>query len=91
MSKVLHKALSLVFGVLGGMVAHRIFERLWHVGGNESDPPAPDEQGRSWRSVALAAGLQGASYGVIRALIQKGSAETIKRNTGTWPGQKQQQ
>ncbi|MFA9272668.1 MAG: DUF4235 domain-containing protein [Baekduiaceae bacterium] len=91
MSKVLHKALSLVFGVLGGMVAHRVFERLWTAVGGQSEPPAPDEQGRSWRAVVLAAGLQGASYGVIRALVQKGSAEAVKRNTGTWPGQKQSQ
>jgi pectin methylesterase-like acyl-CoA thioesterase len=51
----------------------------------ESAPQATDAD-RSWREVLLAAALQGATFGLVKAAVDRGAAEGTRQVTGVWPG-----
>lgn len=54
--------------------------------GEEKAPTATDRTS-GWLEVALAAGLEGAVFGVVKALVERGGAASFERGTGTRPGQ----
>jgi hypothetical protein len=89
MIKVLYKPWSIVFGVVGGMLASKLFAKLWAVLGNEQDTE-PTERQTSWRTVIPAAALEGAIYAGVKAAAQRGSAQAFAASTGVWPGKDQQ-
>jgi hypothetical protein len=89
MIKVLYKPWSVVFGVLGGILASKLFTKLWAVLGNEQDTE-PTERQASWKTVIPAAALEGAIYAGVKAAAQRGSAQAFAASTGVWPGKDQQ-
>jgi hypothetical protein len=40
---------------------------------------------RSWREVLIAAGVQGAVFGLVKAAVDRGGAAGLRKITGTWP------
>ena len=83
--RTLYKPLGLLFGVLGGVVASAVFEQVWkHVSGEDEAPGATDAD-RSWTDVLLAAAIQGAVFGLVRAAVDRGGAKAYERLTGVWP------
>lgn len=85
--KLLYKPLGLLFSVLGGVLAAKLFARLWRLvpGTQESAPEAKDPN-RSWKEVATAAAMQGAVFGAVKALVDRAGARGFQRATGVWPG-----
>ena len=49
-------------------------------------PGLPTPTGR-WREVLLAAALQGAIFGLVKAAVDRGAAEGTRKVTGVWPGE----
>ncbi len=86
MSKVLYKLVSLLISVLGGVLAGAIFKRIWKLAAGEDEAPKATDEDRGWREVLLAAILQGAIFAVVKATVDRGAAEGIRRFTGVWPG-----
>ncbi len=84
MITLLYKPWSILFGVAGGILAGRLFARLWALlaGG---EPPAPTQRDASWRAVLPAAALEGAIYATVKAAAQRGSAQAFAHSTGVWP------
>jgi hypothetical protein len=89
MITLLYKPWSIVFGVVGGIVASRLFTKLWAVLGDERDTE-PTERQTSWKTVIPAAALEGAIYAGVKAAAQRGSAQAFAASTGVWPGKDQQ-
>ncbi|MFG2894835.1 DUF4235 domain-containing protein [Streptomyces sp. NPDC048248] len=85
MVKLLYKPLSLLFGVLGGVVAGAIFKQLWKLVAGEDDAPDATDEDRRWREVLAAAALQGAIFAAVKAAVGRGGAVGVRRVTGTWP------
>lgn len=85
MGKVLYKVLSLVFGILGGMVAAAVFKQVWRWLPGQDHAPAPTDEESTWREVLPAAALQGAISAGVRATVRRGGATGVRRLTGTWP------
>jgi len=81
-----YKALSLSTSVLGGIVAGAIFKRLWKVAAGQDEAPSATDARRGWPEILLAAALQGAIFAVVQAAIERGTAESTAKLTGTWPG-----
>ncbi|WP_143219133.1 DUF4235 domain-containing protein [Actinokineospora bangkokensis] len=80
--KLLYRPLSMLMSVLGGMLAGMLFKRVWRgVSGDEEAPEAtsPDH---STREVLLAALLQGAIFGLVKASVDRAGAKGYKKVTG---------
>jgi predicted metal-dependent enzyme (double-stranded beta helix superfamily) len=85
--KVLYKPLSLMASVLGGMLAGALFRAIWKFAAHEEDAPKATDARRGWGEILSAAALQGAVYGVVKAAIDRATAEGTHRLTGFWPGE----
>jgi Protein of unknown function (DUF4235) len=90
MTKVLYKPVGMLVSVLGGVLAGAIFKQVWKVALSEDDAPRATDADRSWREVLLAAALQGAIFGLVKAAVDRGAAEGTRKVTGVWPGEEGQ-
>ena len=86
MTKFLYKTVSIVVSVLGGMLAGAIFKQVWKLAADEDEAPKATDVRRGWREVLLAATIQGAIFGLVRAALDRGTAEGARKLTGVWPG-----
>jgi hypothetical protein len=86
MTKLLYKPLGMVISVLGGMAASAVFKSLGKRVAHEEEAPQATEKGRSWKEVLVAAALQGAMFGLVKAATDRGGAIGFRRATGSWPG-----
>ncbi len=91
MIKLLYKPLSMVVGVLSGMLAGAIFKRIWKAAAGEEEAPTATDARRGWREVLAAAALQGAIFALVRAAVDRATAEGTRKITGVWPGDDSQQ
>jgi len=86
MKKIMYKPLSLGASVAGGLVAGIVFKQVWKLVSNEDDAPSATSRDYGWGEVLAAAALQGAIFAVVKAAIDRGGAEGVRRLTGDWPG-----
>ncbi len=91
MSKLLYKLVTMVISVLSGMLAGAIFKRVWKVAAGEEEAPTATDVRRGWREVLTAAALQGAIFALVRAAVDRATAEGTRKVTGVWPGEDSQQ
>jgi hypothetical protein len=87
MIKVLYKPASIVISVLGGILAGAIFKRVWKIAAGEDEAPKATDARRGWREILTAAALQGAIFALVKAAVDRGAAEGMRKLTGVWPGQ----
>jgi hypothetical protein len=86
MTKVLYKPMGMLVSVLGGVLAGAIFKQAWKVAFKEDDAPKATDADRGWREILLAATLHGAIFGLVKAAVDRGTAEGTRKVTGVWPG-----
>jgi hypothetical protein len=60
---------------------------VWKVAAREDDAPKATDAQRGWREILPAAALQGAIFGLVKAVIDRGAAEGTRKVTGVWPGE----
>jgi hypothetical protein len=84
--KLLYKPFGIVASVLGGLLASALFKRFWRLVANEQEAPTAKDRDRGWGEVVAAATMQGAVFGGVKALIDRGGATAFFRATGVWPG-----
>jgi predicted metal-dependent enzyme (double-stranded beta helix superfamily) len=84
-NKIIYKPVGMLVGVLGGLAANFVFNKVWaKVAGGDEAPDATDKKA-TWGQVLLAATIQGAIFGVVKAAIDRGGAEGYRKVTGEWP------
>jgi predicted metal-dependent enzyme (double-stranded beta helix superfamily) len=84
-NKIMYKPIGMLVGVLGGLAANMVFNKVWaRVAGGGEAPDATDKKA-TWGQVLLAATIQGAIFGVVKAAIDRGGAEGYRKVTGEWP------
>jgi hypothetical protein len=83
--KVLYKPLSLTVGVLGGIVAGMVFKQVWKLATGEEEAPEATAQDKGWGEVLTAAAVQGAVVAFVKAVVDRGGAQGVRKLTGTWP------
>jgi hypothetical protein len=83
--RILYKPWGVIAGVAGGIVAGRVFKQVWRLVRGEDQAPGATNPAHSWTEAALAAALQGAVFGGIKALVDRGAASGFAKATGTWP------
>jgi Protein of unknown function (DUF4235) len=87
MTQRLYRAAGMLASIVGGIVAGAIFKRIWKVTAGEDEAPTATDAQRGWREILLAATLQGAIFGAVKAAIDRGTAEGTRKLTGVWPGE----
>lgn len=85
MAKLLYKPVGILVGIAAGLVATKLFERVWGLF-SDTEPADPEDREAAWVEVLGAAALSGAIFGAVRALIRRGGAKGFERATGVWPG-----
>lgn len=86
MIKLFYKPWGMLAGMTGGAFAGTLFKRFWKLLSDEDETPTATDRSRGWIEVVLAAGLEGAVYGAVKAFIDRGGAAGFEKATGTWPG-----
>ena len=77
-----------VCSALGGVAAASLFKKLWTMLAGQEDAPPATEAGHGWGEILVAAALQGAIFGLVKAAVARAGATGFERATGTWPGGK---
>ncbi|MCS7481245.1 DUF4235 domain-containing protein [Umezawaea endophytica] len=88
MNKLLYRPLGMAVSVLGGVLAGKAFGQVWKLISGDKEAPTPTQQDRTWSEVLLAATVQGAIFGLVKAAIDRGGATGYDKLTGEWPGDK---
>jgi uncharacterized protein DUF4235 len=88
---MLYKPLGLAASVAGGLLAGALFKQVWKLVAGEEEAPEATDSERGWGEVVLAAAVQGAVFGGVKALVDRGGATGWQRLTGTWPGEEREQ
>ena len=84
--KVLFTPLSLVSGLLAGLVASKLFEFIWGRFADE-EAPEPDQREISWPILVVAMLVEGAIFRLTRGVVDRGTRVAFARATGSWPGE----
>ena len=66
MTKLIFRAVSLLAGMVGGLLAGAIFKKAWQLAAREDEAPKATDAARGWHEILIAAVLSGA--GVQRLL-----------------------
>jgi hypothetical protein len=89
-NKLIYRPLGMAVSVLGGVLAGKAFGQVWKLITGEKEAPSPTQQDRKWSEVLLAATVQGAIFGLVKAAIDRGGATGYDKLTGEWPGDKRE-
>ncbi|MEA2391742.1 MAG: hypothetical protein QOK31_1851 [Solirubrobacteraceae bacterium] len=84
--KFLYKPFGIIFGILAGVLSKKLFEQLWGLIDEEEPPEATTKQ-TSWPKVLGAAAVEGVTFKVTRAAVDRAGARGFEQLTGAWPGQ----
>ena len=87
MNKMLYKALGLLVGVLGGILASAIVKKVWEFTPGHDEAPEAIDTRRSWGEILTAAALQGAIFAVIRAAVERATVASAEKLAGEQPGE----
>jgi len=85
--KLIYKPISIVLGILGGLVGRQVFNQVWQRVDAE-EPPEPTTRDSSILRVMAAVVLQGAIFSLVKMVIQRGGAKAWRHLFGIWPGEK---
>jgi hypothetical protein len=83
--KLIYKLFSIPLGLFAGQVAKKLFEQIWGLI-DDREPPKANIEEASWGKVLGAAAVQGLTFFVTRAAIQRAGAKGFAHLTGVWPG-----
>jgi hypothetical protein len=84
--KLVFTPLSIVLGLIAGMIGQKLFEKLWGLV-DEEEPPSPEHREFSWPKLLAALLVEGAIFRLVKALTDHGARRTFAKATGTWPGE----
>lgn len=89
MSK-LFAPISILTGVLAGLVARKVFAFVWSKVDDE-DAPDPKFREMDWTKLLVALLVEGAIARLVRGLADHGTRQAWMRTIGAWPGDERPQ
>jgi hypothetical protein len=84
--KILFIPISIVAGLVAGLVGKKVFERIWGVI-DEEEPPSPEHREFSWPKLVAALLIEGAIFSLVKGLTAHGVRRAFAKGTGRWPGE----
>ncbi len=85
--KIIFAPISIVVGLIAGTIGKKLFEQVWGVI-DDREPPTANIEQATWPKVLGAAAVQGTTFYVTRAAVQRAGAKGFAHLTGVWPGDK---
>jgi hypothetical protein len=85
--KLLYKPFGVIAGIVGGLLARRLFTVVWGAIDAEEPPEATTERA-SWPKVLGAAAIQGTTFSATRAAVNRAGARGFAHLFGIWPGER---
>jgi Protein of unknown function (DUF4235) len=83
--KLIFAPISIVFGLLAGVLGKKVFERVWALI-DDQEPPEPEHRYFSWPKLIAALALEGAIFRLAKGLVDHGARSSFAKLTGFWPG-----
>jgi hypothetical protein len=83
--KLLYKPVGIASGIVAGMLAKRLFDAVWGAVDDEQ-PPKPTTLRTTWPKVLGAAAVEGITFNVTRAAVDRAGAKGFHHLIGAWPG-----
>jgi len=84
--KILFAPVGIITGLLAGIAAQKLFERLWAVFDDE-EAPAPDQREVAIPKLVIALLVEGAIFRLVKGITDRGVRSSVNRVTGRWPGE----
>lgn len=84
--KAIFIPISLLGGMLAGVIGKKAFEGIWGKI-DEEEPPDPKHREAGWLKLAAALVLEGAIFRLVRGLFDHAARRGFARFTGEWPGE----
>lgn len=85
MNSMAFKPFSILSGIVAGILAAKIFERIWSLMAHE-DAPDPQYRETDWRKLIAALAVEGAIVRVVRGATDHGTRVAFNKTVGAWPG-----
>ena len=86
MARVLFVPISIVGGLLAGIIGKKIFEQVWGAFDDE-EPPEAEHREIDLRKLAVALALEGAIFRLAKGFVDHGTRRGFASVTGSWPGE----
>jgi hypothetical protein len=87
-AKVLFLPISLLAGLLAGLLARKAFEQIWGLIDKE-EPPHAEHREIALPKLIAALAIEGAVFRAVKGLTDHGARRSFARVTGAWPGEEQ--
>lgn len=84
--KLIFAPISIVFGLIAGVLGKKMFEALWGLVDDE-EPPKPEHRELSWPKLVTALAVEGAIFRLVKGLVDHGARSSFAKLTGSWPGE----
>jgi hypothetical protein len=85
--KLVFTPISIVLGLIAGIIGRKIFEQVWGLI-DKDEPPHPQHRETGGLPKLLGALLlEGAIFRLVRGLADHGARHSVARVTGSWPGE----
>jgi Protein of unknown function (DUF4235) len=84
--KFVFAPIGIVAGLLAGIAAQKVFERIWAAIDDE-EAPAPDQREVSMVKLVTALLVEGAIFRLVKGITDHGLRSGVTRLTGRWPGE----
>lgn len=84
-TKLAYKPVGMLLNMAAGAVAGVAYQQVWRALAARDAPHATD-QDRGWAEIMAAAALHGVIFAVVKAAVDRGGAQAVRRLTGNWPG-----
>jgi hypothetical protein len=84
--KLLFIPISVLGGILAGLVGKKLFDQIWGLIDKE-EPPEAKHREIEYGKLAAALVLEGAVYRLVRGFFDHGARRGFHRLTGSWPGE----
>lgn len=85
MAKTVYKPIGIALGVVGGVIASALFQKVWSAISDDDDAPKARHEEKSWAEIFPSAALQGAFFALVKTVIDRSGAAGWKKMTGVWP------